>query len=55
MHEIVVPDNSPHVLGISEAILKRSHSLENIHLQDYDLLTSYTIYNDQLQVSRVVC
>ena len=57
MHHIeqVVSENHPHLLGISEANLKREHDLDNVQLQDYDLITSKTMENDQLQVSRVVC
>ena len=57
MHEIeqVVSENHPHLLGISEANFKRGHDVEEVQLDDYDLILSKTIENDQLQVSRVVC
>ena len=57
MHEIeqVVSDNHPHLLGISEANLKRDHDIDDVQLQEYDLILSKTIDNDNLQVSRVVC
>ena len=57
MHEIeqVVSDNKPHLLGISEANFKRVHDIDDVQLQEYDLVLSKTIDNDQLQVSRVVC
>ena len=57
MHEIeqVVSDCHPHLLGISEANLKRNHQLEDVQLPEYDLLLSKTIDNEQLQISRVVC
>ena len=59
MHEIeqVVSEKHPHVLGISasEANLKREHDVDNVQLQEYDLILSITIDNDNLQVSRVVC
>ena len=57
MHEIeqVVSENHPHLLGISEANLKQMHDLDNVQLQEYDLITSKTMENDQLKVSRVVC
>ena len=53
--EQVVSDVHPHVLGISEANFKVGHDLDNVQIQDYDLILSKTINNDQLQVSRVVC
>ena len=57
IHEIeqVVAENHPHLLGISESNLKRAHDLDDVQLQDYDLILSKTIDNDQLQVSRIVC
>ena len=57
MHEIeqVVSEKIPHLLGISEANLKREHDVDNVQLQEYDLILSKTIDNDNLQVSRVVC
>ena len=53
--EQVVSEYTPHLLGISEANLKRVHDIEEVQLQDYELILSKTIDNDQLQVSRVVC
>ena len=57
MNEIeqVVSENNPHLLGISEANLKRAHDMQEVQLQDYELILSKTIDNDQLQVSRVIC
>ena len=57
MHEIeqVVSEYHPHVLGISESNLKKTHDLDEVQLQEYDLILSKTIDNDQLEVSRVVC
>ena len=57
MNEIeqVVSENNPHLLGISEANLKRVHDMQEVQLQDYELILSKTIDNDQLQVSRVIC
>ena len=57
MHEIeqVVSDHHPHLLGISESNHKRVHDIEDVQLQEYDLILSKTIDNDQLEVSRVVC
>ena len=53
--EQVVSTNHPHLLGISEANLKRVHDIEDVQLPEYDLILSKTMDNDQLQVSRVVC
>ena len=53
--EHVIADLHPHVLGISEANFKRGHPVEEVQIQDYDLVLSKTIENDQLGVSRVVC
>ena len=57
MHEIeqVVSVHHPHLLGISESNHKRVHDIEDVQLQEYDLVLSKTIDNDQLEVSRVVC
>ena len=57
MHVIeqVVSENHPHLLGISESNLKNEHDLQNVQLQDYDLVTSKTLNNEQLLISRVVC
>ena len=53
--EHVISDLHPHVLGISEANFKKNHSLDEVQIQDYDLVLSKTIENDQLGVNRVVC
>ena len=53
--EYAVSEHYPHLLGISESNLKRVHDIQNVQLQDYDLIVSKTLENDQLQVSRVVC
>ena len=53
--EQVVSTNHAHLLGISEANLKRVHAIEDVQLPEYDLIVSKTMDNDQLQVSRVVC
>ena len=53
--EQVVADLHPHVLGISEANFKSEHSIDEVQIQDYDLILSKTVENDQLRVSRVVC
>ena len=51
--EQVVADLHPHVLGISEANFKSEHSIDDVQIQDYDLILSKTVENDQLRVSRV--
>ena len=53
--EQVIADHSPHLFGISESNLKSSHDIRVVQLQDYDLILSKTIENDQLQMSRIVC
>ena len=53
--EQVVADLHPHVLGISEANFKKSHSLDDVQIQDYDIVLSKTLENERLGVSRVVC
>ena len=53
--ELAVAEHHPHLLGISESNLQRSHDIADVQLQDYDLITSKTMENDHLQVSRVVC
>ena len=42
------------ILGISESNLKSSHDLTKVQLPGYQLLTSQTLNNAQLNVSRVV-
>ena len=51
----VVADLHPHVLGISEANFRKTHTLEDVQIQDYDLVLSKMIENDRFGVSRVVC
>ena len=46
--EQVVSENHPHLLGISEANLKRGHDLDDVQLQGYDLVQFKTIDNDFL-------
>ena len=53
--EHVVSTYRPHILGISEANLKRIHNIGDVQLPEYDLIVSKTMDNDQLQASRVVC
>ena len=52
--ESVVSRYSPHILGISEANLLKNHDLSEVQIEDYELITSLTMNNPQLQYSRVV-
>ena len=52
--ENVIANHHPHLLGISEANLHRNHSIDNCKIDDYEIITSKTISNMNLQVSRVV-
>ena len=52
--ENVIADHHPHLLGISEANLHKSHCIDNCKIADYDLITSKTMDNENLKVSRVV-
>ena len=53
--ELAVSEHHPHLLGVSEANLKRVHDIQDVQLQEYDVILSKTMENDQLHVSRVVC
>ena len=57
LHDIeqVVSEHHPHLLGISESNHKKIHDIEDVQIQDYELILSKTIDNDQLEVSRIVC
>jgi hypothetical protein len=46
--EQVVSDNKHHLLGISEAILKRVHDIDDVQLQEYD----FTCYKHQSMVGK---
>ena len=52
--ENLIADHHPHLLGISEANLYKQHGLDNCKISDYELITSKTMDNENLQVSRVV-
>ena len=52
--EKLVADHHPHLLGISEANLHKHHGLDHCKIPDYELITSKTMDNVNLQVSRVV-
>ena len=52
--ENVIGRYSPHIIGISEANLLKSHSLSDVQIPDYELFLSSTMDNNSLQYSRVV-
>ena len=52
--ENVISDHHPHLIGISEANLHKSHCIDNCKIDDYDLITCMTLDNVNLQISRVV-
>ena len=52
--ESVVSRHHPHIFGISEANLFKTHDMSNVQLEDYELFTSLTMDNVNLQYSRVV-
>ena len=53
--EKVISDYHPHVLGISESNLKKDHDLQDVQLEEYEIITSKTLNNEQLNISRIVC
>ena len=52
--EQLISDHHPHLLGISEANLFSHHCVDNCKIADYELITSKTLENLNLRVSRVV-
>ena len=56
VHEVesIVQDHHPHLLGLSEANLFHNHDLSDVQVQDYDIYTSLTLTNPNIQASRVV-
>ena len=52
--ENVIADHHPHLIGISEANLHKTHCIDNCKIPNYDIFTSKTLGNKKLQVSRVV-
>ena len=52
--ENLISDFHPHLIGISEANLHKSHYRDNCKIADYELITSLTMNNETLQISRVV-
>ena len=52
--ESVVSRYSPQILGISEANLLKKHDLSEVQIEDYELVTSLTMDNANLEYSRVI-
>ena len=52
--ECLVKRLHPAVLGISESNLKHTHDMSKVQLPGYELLTSKTLQNPELNISRVV-
>ena len=52
--EQLISDHHPHLLGISEANLFSHDCIDNCKIADYELITSKTMENSSLRVSRVV-
>ena len=51
--ERIVSQEKPHVLGISEAQFKKSHDLDDLKIDRYSINFSDTLYNQEINVSRV--
>ena len=52
--ETIVSNHRPHVMGLSEANLKREHDQSLVQHQDYDLHICDTLNNPELGISRIV-
>ena len=52
--ETIISDYRPHILGISEANLFKSQNIDDVMLDEYELFTSLTLENPELEVSRIV-
>ena len=52
--ESVVSRYTPHILGISEANLLGSHDINEVQIANYELVTSLTMDNINLNYSRIV-
>ena len=55
MHEIenIIDKHKPHILGISEANFFQHHDFESAQIENYKFITSRTLQNPDLKVSRV--
>ena len=56
IHEVegIIQDHHPHLLGLSEANFFHNHDLNDARIQDYDMFTSLTLTNPDIQASRIV-
>ena len=52
--ETIIAGHHPHVLGLSEANLRKDHDLSLVQHENYDLHTSPTAENPELATSRIV-
>ena len=52
--EGIIQDHHPHLLGVSEANFFHNHDLNDAGIQDYDIFTSLTLTNPDIQASRIV-
>ena len=52
--ESVVNGYKPHILGISEANLLKRHDVNDVQIENYKLFHSNTIFNNDIEASRVV-
>ena len=55
IHDIenIISQHRPHLLGISESNHFKGHDLESVQIDNYKMITSKTLDNPQLNVSRV--
>ena len=51
--ESVISKFSPHIIGISEANLLKCHDQREVQIPDYELFTSLTMDNPNLEYSRI--
>ena len=52
--EGIIQDHHPHLLGLSEANFFHTHDLNDARIQDYDIFTSLTLTNPDIQASRII-
>ena len=52
--ESAISRHHPLIFGVSESNLFKSHCMQDVQIQDYDLITAQTMDNPKLQYSRVV-
>ena len=51
--ENVIAGLHPHLIGVSETSFHKHHDAENVQIQGYKFITSNTLNNNNLQVSRI--